>query len=183
MAADDHLTVATFAVVFQHTAARRRLLFLFLNLRFFDMCFNTQPPEGGCNRLSLFPSPDCKFQHTAARRRLHVLKINKLVNSLFQHTAARRRLLNRPNQLFQNCVFQHTAARRRLPAEVLKVFEDGAVSTHSRPKAAARPLIAAINRLQFQHTAARRRLQDNRHLVAYFRKFQHTAARRRLQMA
>ena len=42
--------------MFQHTAARRRLLFLVNRLNFIH-CFNTQPPEGGCSpceRLFIF---------------------------------------------------------------------------------------------------------------------------------
>ena len=34
--------------MFQHTAARRRLL-IFFYIDFQLFCFNTQPPEGGCD--------------------------------------------------------------------------------------------------------------------------------------
>ena len=123
-------------VKFQHTAARRRLLFA------------TNGYQMGL-----------LFQHTAARRRLHVhpgslpflgrvsthsrpkaaaiVTILFLARSVFQHTAARRRL---PCWIIckkRYKKFQHTAARRRL-----RVGHDGqlppvGVSTHSRPKAAA----------------------------------------------
>ena len=57
--------------MFQHTAARRRLI---LDLATFNasVCFNTQPPEGGCFSYKRF---DIKigFQHTAARRRLKAI--------------------------------------------------------------------------------------------------------------
>ena len=56
-------------VLFQHTAARRRLLKIPMPcLR--CKCFNTQPPEGGCRGMLLSESWRKLFQHTAARRRL-----------------------------------------------------------------------------------------------------------------
>ena len=99
---------------FQHTAARRRLGIGFVRYQF-GQCFNTQPPEGGwLNRL-------CTVAHIL----------------LFQHTAARRRLVQFRGQ-----------PRLLLP-----------VSTHSRPKAAGcATTTSAIRRFWFQHTAARRRL-------------------------
>ena len=54
------------------------------------------------------------------------------------------------------------------------------VSTHSRPKAAAVVKMTEINAKMFQHTAARRRLQGWGVLNDRAMKFQHTAARRRL---
>ena len=35
--------------------------------------FNTQPPEGGCDRLLTDQQIQNMFQHTAARRRLPIL--------------------------------------------------------------------------------------------------------------
>ena len=190
-------------VLFQHTAARRRLPLL-------------------RDRESM----PCWFQHTAARRRL--LRLRSLTEPIdpvsthsrpkaaasatsasddakitFQHTAARRRLprliytYNRPHK------FQHTAARRRLR---LGAGGGGAcvtVSTHSRPKAAARRVCHDGGGAVFQHTAARRRLQGpggmgkstlvvsthsrpkaaaghHNRLRRQWLLFQHTAARRRL---
>ena len=141
------------------------------------------------------------FQHTAARRRLALLYFmiqaaftvsthsrpkaadvypwRRLIVHLFQHTAARRRLAYRnENRNFQDW-FQHTAARRRLLAEVAKVGRQ-AVSTHSRPKAAAMLYQGLFLRYKFQHTAARRRLFSTRWLADGLGEFQHTAARRRL---
>ena len=80
------------------------------------------------------------FQHTAARRRLPAKKILELLNQAFQHTAARRRLLS----LFKS-------------GDV-----DFYVSTHSRPKAAAKPLNGTIIYKEFQHTATRRWLQPKK---------------------
>ena len=41
-----------------------------LNLAKQSSCFNTQPPEGGCNFRITVSAPSFGFQHTAARRRL-----------------------------------------------------------------------------------------------------------------
>ena len=56
-----------------------------------------------------------------------------------------------------------------------------AVSTHSRPKAAAQVGVRIITTSRFQHTAARRRLPKMHKTFARNTLFQHTAARRRLQ--
>ena len=99
-------------------------------------CFNTQPPEGGCQRYD-----NCEQElavSTHSRPKAAATKQSETrVLRLFQHTAARRRLprklprhANRycgfntqppeggcpyPNVNFGgNEVFQHTAARRRL---------------------------------------------------------------------
>ena len=45
-AADDHSVIIENNVVFQHTAARRRLLYQLFEIRNL-LSFNTQPPEGG----------------------------------------------------------------------------------------------------------------------------------------
>ena len=97
---------------FQHTAARRRLKKAWLKNQREKVsthsrpkaaadlvlaasiwsCFNTQPPEGGC-QATIFITMICKlFQHTAARRRLFIKKAFERYNVQFQHTAARRRL-------------------------------------------------------------------------------------------
>ena len=56
---------------------------------------------------------------------------------MFQHTAARRRLQYKNYGDNLASLFQHTAARRRLPESELLAIQQQAVSTHSRPKAAA----------------------------------------------
>ena len=58
-----------FKTVFQHTAARRRLVNAAVDLPFFKS-FNTQPPEGGWLKPVFNQAHQCQFQHTAARRRL-----------------------------------------------------------------------------------------------------------------
>ena len=76
---------------FQHTAARRRLVPP-VDFMLFRPCFNTQPPEGGWLGTLAANAPVILFQHTAARRRLVHARGNIPNNNQFQHTAARRRL-------------------------------------------------------------------------------------------
>ena len=123
---------------FQHTAARRRLPSDNLSRLSSWSCFNTQPPEGGC------------YQE----------RVKRVIVQLFQHTAARRRLLPAIRPATSRSEFQHTAARRRLP-----LMDD---------------VNAKVSK--FQHTAARRRLPQVWGLCVFVKAwFQHTAARRRLQ--
>ena len=58
---------------FQHTAARRRLAEAVAVRYLKDLCFNTQPPEGGWEHHKIFGHAYARFQHTAARRRLEPL--------------------------------------------------------------------------------------------------------------
>ena len=59
-----------FFMLFQHTAARRRLVFNFRIWHILPPCFNTQPPEGGWILFVEIAANRQQFQHTAARRRL-----------------------------------------------------------------------------------------------------------------
>ena len=68
-AAVRKLAVIAFTLLFQHTAARRRLVLICL-YNCHMQCFNTQPPEGGCCIAHICTRCDVRFQHTAARRRL-----------------------------------------------------------------------------------------------------------------
>ena len=100
--------------MFQHTAARRRLVVRRGYLRWILRCFNTQPPEGGWIFKTAAPSLPLLFQHTAARRRLGSIQFLTKVHLWFQHTAARRRLVIKVSVWVWLLAFQHTAARRRL---------------------------------------------------------------------
>ena len=77
--------------VFQHTAARRRLVL-----------------------IDTADIAEMMFQHTAARRRLGVWPSSPEEQAGFQHTAARRRLAEAKQRELIAEAFQHTAARRRL---------------------------------------------------------------------
>ena len=103
----------------------------------FSFCFNTQPPEGGCNGNG---KPDGKpggFNTQPPEGGCAHIR-----------PGARNRR-----------GFQHTAARRRLPANGDVDMAGMSVSTHSRPKAAAKTTGLRARSAVFQHTAARRRLR------------------------
>ena len=114
----------TALILFQHTAARRRLVM-------------------EREALSIMG----EFQHTAARRRLARLKARRRNSPVFQHTAARRRLAKTACLLIPACRcfntqppeggwpalrhsdhsifrFQHTAARRRLGPHLHLIRQD-----------------------------------------------------------
>ena len=100
--------------VFQHTAARRRLRFIYA-----DCCRNA------------------RFQHTAARRRLHLLISYKHHLSSFNTQPRGGGCIVYKLAQILLFVFQHTAARRRLQRRKTKKAQDILVSTHSRAEAAA----------------------------------------------
>ena len=128
--------------VFQHTAARRRLMTSATSTTATCSCFNTQPPEGGWPFGSRWYSRSVVSTHSRPKAAVLIfIKKNRLL--MFQHTAARRRLVFKEAAGGIVDVFQHTAARRRLK-EVCYHCKTTLVSTHSRPKAAA--LKAAFSR-------------------------------------
>ena len=102
-------------------------------------CFNTQPPEGGWERLGIVAKDALQFQHTAARRRLGLACSNG----------------------FTYAKFQHTAARRRLALTTLGDCKSDSCFNTQPPEGGWRvniPAMSEMFRTQFQHTAARRRL-------------------------
>ena len=99
-------------IVFQHTAARRRLG-QYIVMRFFVRCFNTQPPEGGWVRCHPFQGRDTVSTHSrpkAAGHRTLCIQSHVLVSTHSRPKAAGR-----------------DGRRHRISRHV---------STHSRPKAA-----------------------------------------------
>ena len=78
--------------LFQLTAARRRLENTMAAAYHRQICFNSQPPEGGWQNGLLAPVYDGVFQLTAARRRLGLSLKAWVATWQFQLTAARRRL-------------------------------------------------------------------------------------------
>ena len=168
-------------IMFQHTAARRRLgqkggYFSCLGA----VSTHSRPKAAGI--LHLPPVQSIQFQHTAARRRLAVVTCWCCRILRFQHTAARRRLGRLLGCVSSTKRFQHTAARRRLEM-LIKMALFNAMFQHT---AARRRLASAIKPLSaaktFQHTAARRRLAKAQIPSRPRRQFQHTAARRRLEI-
>ena len=167
------------------------------------MCFNTQPPEGGCIPARS-PAQSCRsFNTQPPEGGCLVDSFILLANCLFQHTAARRRLL--AFQSAQTLVYSvSTHSRPKAAALLLFAHRNKTqVSTHSRPKAAAANPATTASKRVFQHTAARRRLrQIAQHIFPTVcfntqppeggcisspasppkkQPFQHTAARRRLR--
>ena len=145
-------------MLFQHTAARRRLVAPYgVAVLFLPVSTHSRPKAAGGRNAQHYKGN--RFQHTAARRRL----------------AASRTIFGWFTK------FQHTAARRRLEWGNTASDAQHIVSTHSRPKAAgcSMCLISSPVRM-FQHTAARRRLAKHRLFNNLLHLFQHTAARRRL---
>ena len=98
--------------VFQHTAARRRLTITIRRTKTRGS-FNTQPPEGGWiayDFLRLASNVSTHSRPKAAGARFLAL----ISSRKFQHTAARRRLVALAQSARLPGQFQHTAARRRL---------------------------------------------------------------------
>ena len=129
---------------FQHTAARRRLgQYLFPALCTIA-CFNTQPPEGGWT----------------------VRRTGTALSSWFQHTAARRRLApDQPHEAFRHCFnTQPPEGGWRRPHSAAA----GRCSFNTQPPEGGWSVNATnlLSRKEFQHTAARRRL-DKRVYVYY----------------
>ena len=144
--------------LFQHTAARRRLVDCDTEEAKRLMVSTHSRPKAAGNRPPVL-CPSCevsthsrpkaagyrnnaaqvqnvKFQHTAARRRLGNSVVWCRTLNMFQHTAARRRLGPKKPSAKPTIRFQHTAARRRLDHPSRRHLPTRAVSTHSRPKAA-----------------------------------------------
>ncbi|WP_410000198.1 hypothetical protein [Neisseria sicca] len=78
--------------MFQHTAARRRLVFHTERDKSpHRVSTHSRPKAAGCKAAISF-SLLSLFQHTAARRRLVCWSASCPILFVFQHTAARRRL-------------------------------------------------------------------------------------------
>ena len=122
------------------------------------LCFNTQPPEGGCLQPSAAAIGRHVFQHTAARRRLRALILILTVAQMFQHTAARRRLRVTIFNFYRLISFQHTAARRRLHTPSTRLASSLRFNTQPPEGGCRHDCQKEFHDRQFQHTAARRRL-------------------------
>ena len=142
------------------------------------ICFNTQPPEGGCESNA---KPLGKIDvSTHSRPKAAARSLSPHVHAaLFQHTAARRRLADALSSTHQwggfntqppeggccggklcLCFFfvsTHSRPKAAVQMPVAGIL-GRRVSTHSRPKAAALTNGRLLNGRWFQHTAARRRL-------------------------
>ena len=77
-------------------------------------CFNSQPPEGGWNRLKALRIPRCGFNSQPPEGGWILLIVVIATLKAFQLTAARRRLDRCKAIIRRHSLFQLTAARRRL---------------------------------------------------------------------
>ena len=132
----DRLTTVERGVVFQHTAARRRLdtILLMDSVR---SGFNTQPPEGGwANPLATAPTLNL-FQHTAARRRLVRDKgVGIAPQGVSTHSRPKAAGTGDHDYRFVvRMVSTHSRPKAAGKKKKSTVKKSG-VSTHSRPKAA-----------------------------------------------
>ena len=145
-------------LLFQHTAARRRL---------------------GASVARACHS--AKFQHTAARRRL-VRTHGRPTARRGVSTHSRPKAAGGLERCGKGGSSVSTHSRPKAAGkleEQAKLYR--MVSTHSRPKAAGSSSTSSLNSSNpFQHTAARRRLGEVGLQHGVVSLFQHTAARRRL---
>ena len=191
-------------MLFQHTAARRRLVPSACNRPRRFLSFNTQPPEGGWALSADVFAQLAEFQHTAARRRLGGQVLKKWREGLFQHTAARRRLADSAFGIPDRAAGFNTQPPEGGWVKAANSSKQAIqVSTHSRPKAAGGCLRRLMDGRPSFNTqppeggwisvrypySFRRRFNTqppeggwfaSRYLQAGTRGFQHTAARRRL---
>ena len=162
--AAGHMTPGTaIPRLFQHTAARRRLVGKIPESEHKLEFQHTAARRRLEGRLKTFPHP-FKFQHTAARRRLGWKLVRRFLLSGFQHTAARRRLgFNAHAYCFSITVSTHSRPKAAGPRRI-RLHPKQLVSTHSRPKAAGITPATSYVAYRFQHTAARRRLAVSTYL-------------------
>ena len=112
-AADNDYRAIIFRILFQHTAARRRL-------------DSKAMPTEVTMAVSTHSRPKAAANQAHHRHQVHQVST---------HSRPKAAASVQPNSVSQ-CLFQHTAARRRLLYLPFK-YPSPDVSTHSRPKAAA----------------------------------------------
>ena len=188
--------------MFQHTAARRRLVFINANTpraaqvsthsrpkaagykqfgrKWSYLCFNTQPPEGGWRDGRSIADRQAVSTHSRPKAAGRAAPSSPSDLSGFNTQppeggwSIKSVIFPSPRQ------FQHTAARRRL-ANVMTLSTKLTKFQHT---AARRRLVGVwadnFEAMAFQHTAARRRLGYYFPSKHHCQSFQHTAARRRL---
>ena len=150
------------AVLFQHTAARRRLGLSLFKHRPNGLSFNTQPPEGGWVLLLIFDFHSICF-NTQPPEGGWAMRTPTVCPECGFNTQPPEGGWPAPAKEDERDLwFQHTAARRRLDDCSIQFVDLIAVSTHSRPKAAGKNCLSWSVSLRFQHTAARRRLAFRR---------------------
>ena len=147
------------AKMFQHTAARRRLVVASLL-------------AGTVTAVSTHSRPKA-----AGKEQLEKLRLEQ-VSTHSRPKAAGLALYSPPPYCH---LFQHTAARRRLGLAI-KPFSPSSSRFNTQPPEGGWIITSCFRseRVKFQHTAARRRLVRLKGVEMQSNLFQHTAARRRL---
>ena len=150
-------------MLFQHTAARRRLG-LRCVLGALQVAVSTHSRPKAAGGAGFNPS-GTRFVSTHSRPKAaghgQIGRASEAIQ--FQHTAARRRLGNSPPcGQHGKMVSTHSRPKAAGCSGWLTVWR-GRVSTHSRPKAAGFDKAAKWAIKSFQHTAARRRLGAEGH--------------------
>ena len=86
------MRIQAILLLFQHTAARRRLAGVGLTAAFDGWVSTHSRPKAAGHEIGSLANLSYMFQHTAARRRLALFVLISTSQKKFQHTAARRRL-------------------------------------------------------------------------------------------
>ena len=147
-----------FQPLFQHTAARRRLVSVLLQPLSLVLFQHTAARRRLVGRHSFSWSPICVSTHSRPKAAGFVFGYSRLKVVCFNTQPPEGGWTSIPRFMIFCLMFQHTAARRRL----------------------ARPDLVPNSPQAFQHTAARRRLGVIKSEESATAQFQHTAARRRL---
>ena len=189
-------------LVSTHSRPKAAAHWAFLRL-FFRVCFNTQPPEGGC--LKGRPASNMTPVSTHSRPKAAAPGVQDLqaANPVSTHSRPKA-AASLPKEFSGSKMFQHTAARRRLRQPTLSTpanisfntqppeggcdwltytFQIDPVSTHSRPKAAAHQFHIFSFRFPVSTHSRPKAAAWEVDLNFGGKWFQHTAARRRLHRA
>ena len=103
-------------IVFQLTAARRRLRQAILQQPHNDACFNSQPPEGGCETTVSIARADIVSTHSRPKAAARIAETVRRYGMVSTHSRPKAAAYGLEAQHFTVNEFQLTAARRRLPA-------------------------------------------------------------------
>ena len=146
--------------MFQHTAARRRLV-CFCTFQNYHPGFNTQPPEGGWTNITKPKQAERGFNTQPPEGGWDKRAGSGRTMSGFNTQPPEGGWLEGHILLLIAAMFQHTAARRRLAWPYRQPIPFSCFNT--QPPEGGWRLIDAVTvkSVLFQHTAARRRLVEN----------------------
>ena len=101
--------------MFQHTAARRRLLMMDTSCEVICVCFNTQPPEGGCLNGKIHVGLSHCFNTQPPEGGCAGYRAELDLSNCFNTQPPEGGCQMLSSYAEYDVPFQHTAARRRLP--------------------------------------------------------------------